>query len=552
MNKTLAALIGSVVVVVAMIAWLIRSDAPRPSGDQQTSSDGAKRDPLILFCAASNRPVMDDVCAAYQKEFGREVHVQYGPSQTLLSSVEITETGDLFLPADDSYIDMALDRKLVDEVLPLALMQAVVAVRKGNPKNIQSFDDLLRKDVRLVQASPDAAAIGMLTRKTLTESGQWDELKQATAAFRTTVTDAANDLVVDAADAAIIYDVLLHTYPTLDAVTLPEIGPASANISIGVIHTTRRPQAALHFARFAAARDRGLTHYAEHGFTTRPGDVWSETPELTVFAGSMLRPAIDETITAFEQREGVRVSRVYNGCGILVAQMKAGQHPDAYFACDTEFMTQVPELFPSPVDVSQNELVILVPKGNPQNISSLKDLTKQGLRVGVGHEKQCAMGWLTQNTLKEGGLQKEVMENVTVQTPTGDMLVNQLRTGSLDAAVAYLSNAAGAGDVLDAVRIQGIECAVATQPFAISRETRYPQLTARLFQHLQSAASQEAFLMEGFQWQFGQPAKKLSPPVTSDVAPAASDVSPAATPSESAASTDSATPPASAAGASGS
>ena len=78
--------------------------------------------------------------------------------------------------------------------------------------------------------------------------------------------------------------------------------------------------------------------------------------------------------------------------------------------------------------VSQNELVILVAKGNPQNIASLKDLTREGLRVGIGHEKQCAMGWITQNTFREGGIQEEVMANVTVQTPTGDMLVNQMHT----------------------------------------------------------------------------------------------------------------------------
>ena len=34
----------------------------------------------------------------------------------------------------------------------------------------------------------------------------------------------------------------------------------------------------------------------------------------------MLRPAIEETVTEFEKREGVRVSRVYNGCGILATQ----------------------------------------------------------------------------------------------------------------------------------------------------------------------------------------------------------------------------------------
>ena len=79
------------------------------------------------------------------------------------------------------------------------------------------------------------------------------------------------------------------------------------------------------------ARDRGLTHYAKHGFQVEKGDVWSEVPELNLFAGSMLRPAIEDTVKKFEAREGVRVNTVYNGCGILVAQMKAGQVPGRIF-----------------------------------------------------------------------------------------------------------------------------------------------------------------------------------------------------------------------------
>ena len=218
-------------------------------------------------------------------------------------------------------------------------------------------------------------------------------------------------------------------------------------------------------------------------------------------------PAIDATITAFEKREGLRISRVYNGCGILVAQMKGGQHPDIYFACDTEFMSQVPDLFPDSVDVSQNELVILVQKGNPKKISTLRDLSRKGVRVGIGHEKQCAMGWLTQNAFREGGVQKEVMANVTVQTPTGDMLVNQLQTGSLDAAVAYLSNAAGAEKFLDAIRIQNIECAVATQPIAIAPDSPYAQMASRLLEQIYSAESQKNFALEGFRWQLDGPSE---------------------------------------------
>ena len=70
---------------------------------------------------------------------------------------------------------------------------------------------------------------------------------------------------------------------------------------------------------------------------------------------------------------------------------------------------------------------------------------------GIGHEQQCALGVITQETLKQSRLQSQVMKNVAVQSPTGDMLVNQMRSGSLDAAVAYLSNAAGSADHLDAV-----------------------------------------------------------------------------------------------------
>lgn len=110
------------------------------------------------------------------------------------------------------------------------------------------------------------------------------------------------------------------------------------------------------------------------------------------------------------------------------------------------------------------------------------------------------MGWLTQNTLKEGGVREQVMVNVTVQTPTGDMLVNQLLTGSLDAAVVYLSNAAGAGEELDAVRIHGLTCSVATQPFAVSGASHFPALTSRLFQKLSSRESQNLFESEGFRW----------------------------------------------------
>ena len=140
---------------------------------------------------------------------------------------------------------------------------------------------------------------------------------KATTAYRTTVTDVANDLLVGAADAGIVYDAVLHTYPKLEFVAVPELEVKlfrKSQLEFSIAPAIR--QAALHYARFVTATDRGLLKYSSHGFQTHTGDLWADRPELSVYAGSMLRPAIEDTIVEFEHREGVKVSRVYNGCGI--------------------------------------------------------------------------------------------------------------------------------------------------------------------------------------------------------------------------------------------
>jgi ABC-type molybdate transport system substrate-binding protein len=93
----------------------------------------------------------------------------------------------------------------------------------------------------------------------------------------------------------------------------------------------------------------------------------------------------------------------------------------------------------------------------------------------------------------------DVMKNVVVQSPTGDMLVNQMRTGSLDAVVAYVSNAVSAANELEAMPID-IPCALAIQPVAVGRESKRSQIAARLLEALKSPESRERFQAEGFRW----------------------------------------------------
>ena len=83
------------------------------------------------------------------------MQLQFGGSQSLLSGIQLAPRGDLYLPADDSYLLLARDNGLLAEMLPLARMKAVLAVPKGNPKQLRSVDDLVRGKVRRPALQPE-------------------------------------------------------------------------------------------------------------------------------------------------------------------------------------------------------------------------------------------------------------------------------------------------------------------------------------------------------------------------------------------------------------
>jgi molybdenum ABC transporter molybdate-binding protein len=490
------AFLGSVVLFAVLVGLLLW-----PSGDT-----GAATGPIVIYCAAGIKPAVEAVAKEYEQQYGVEVRPDYGGSQSLLTRViedgHDSARADLYLPADESYIQIGRDRGLLAETVPLARMHPVLAVAAGNPKKIASLDDLLRSDVRLAMADPDVAAVGKVTRDALGKNGRWDAIKPRVAVSKTTVTDVANAIQLGAVDAGFVWDVTVRQVSGLEAVRLPQLDGVSSGVSVAVLAGCRQPAAALRFARFLAARDRGLPEFEKNGFAIADGDSWEEKPEVVLYAGAMLRPAVEETLKEFQRREGVEVITKYNGCGILVADMRGGVRPDAYFACDKSFMDMVSDLFVDAEDVSTNRLVILVRKGNPHRIKTLDDLGRPGLRVGVGHEKQCALGVLTQKALEQGRVKADVMKNVRTQLPAGDMLVNDMLAGALDAVVAYVSNRTGHDDELEAIPID-VPCALAVQPVAVGRESRHKQLTQRLLAAMRSAESRQRFEANGFHWRAG-------------------------------------------------
>jgi molybdate transport system substrate-binding protein len=457
----------------------------------------ADRADLTLYCAAGIQPPVQELLAKFEKECGIQVRVQYGGSGQLLSALQLARRGDLFLTGDTSYLEDGRKKGLVQEVIPLAHLTPVILLPRGNPKGIRSLADLSRPEIRVALANPDQTAIGKALRRRLGQAGLWDPLAKRAAVFKPTVNELANDVKLGSADAAIVWDATAAQYPGLTFLRQPILDEIKDQVAVGVLSYSQQAAAALRLARYLAARDRGAEIFKKCGYQALAGDAWEPAPEILFYSGALNRPAVDETLNRFEAREGCRIKRVYNGCGILVAQMKTGQRPDAYLACDVTFVTPVAERFGPATPISATDIILAVPKGNPGKLGGLADLPREGLRVGVANAEQSTLGALTRTLLEKHQLLPQTMRNVRAQTPTADMLVNQLLLGSLDVVVVYEANLAQVKDKLDLVRL---ESARAVQPFAVGRNSEHQQLAGRLLEAILDKPSKAHYQELGFHW----------------------------------------------------
>lgn len=496
------------IAVIAGLSWLLVPPQKNPSIDGESARTGE----LYLYCAAGMRYPMEKIIQQYQEDFGVTIETSFKGSNTLLSELEIGKTGDLYLAADDSYVQLARERGLAVESIPLARLKPVIAVRKDNPRGIAAVDDLLAGDVKVAIGDPDATAVGKKTKKLLTASGHWERLAQrvtANGVSHPTVNEVANAVKLGSVDVGITWDSTVAQYPELTVIEVPELDAGQAQVELAVLASSKKPTAALKFARFVAARDRGLQVFNEFGFDIVEGDQWVESPTLTLFAGAVNRAALKPVIEQFERREGVSVTTRFDGCGILTAQMRTMQEnqesgfPDSYMACDIYYLKTVKEMFEAGRIVSDTDIVIVVPQGNPKGVKTLDDLARPGMRVAVGQPDQCTIGILTRRLLQDAGLYEKMFDEgiVVTQATSSAQLVPAVATGSVDAVLAYATDTRAESDKVDAIRIDA-PTAHAQQPFTTALRSDHKQLSRRLYDHI--ARSREAFESAGFNFHPGE------------------------------------------------
>ena len=217
--KKLLSLLLALSLVLALTACGSKNDGANTDGDAQNGENTESVD-LVVFAAASMTETLTQIAEMY-KEVAPNVNITYNfdSSGKLLTQISEGADCDLFISAapkqmNGSLIDDkdknpdGLDLIVTDSRIDLLENKVTLAVPEGNPKGIESFDqlaELLKSgDVMLAIGNSDVP-VGQYTQKIFAYYGLDEAALADSLTYGNNVKEVTTQVSEASADCGIIY-----------------------------------------------------------------------------------------------------------------------------------------------------------------------------------------------------------------------------------------------------------------------------------------------------------------------------------------------------------
>lgn len=199
---------------------------------------------------------------------------------------------------------------------------------------------------------------------------------------------------------------------------------------------------------------------------------------LTVYAAASLKATFTELGEIFtKENPGTTVTFSFAGSSDLVANLIGGAPADVFASADGANMTKAADaglIAGRPVNFATNTLTIVVPPGNPAEISSFADLAKAGV-----NEVVCA----PQVPCGAAAKKVETATGVTLSPASEELSVTdvlgKVTSGEADAGLVYVTDARAAGPKVTAIDFPEAKSAVNTYPIAALKSSASADTAAK-------------------------------------------------------------------------
>ena len=227
---------------------------------------------LMVYSGAGMRKPMDEIGTVFEQKYGVAVNYNYAGSNTLLSQIELTQGGDVYMPGATMYIETAKEKGFVDYEQNVAYHVPVIAVPEGNPADITCLEDLTKPGVKVVLGDAKAAACGKIAKQILEKNGISDAVDANVIACAATVNELVVYICMGTADASIIWNAsLVGTEKETDIIEIQKEQNIIKIIPIGTLTFSESQDMAKQFVDFVTSAE-GKAIFEKHWFTTCPNE----------------------------------------------------------------------------------------------------------------------------------------------------------------------------------------------------------------------------------------------------------------------------------------
>jgi molybdate transport system substrate-binding protein len=240
--------------------------------NEPTSTPDRQDEPrLMLFCGAGIQLPVSELVEAFQRSHKCRIDADYAGSEVLWSRIKLKKQGDLYMPGDQSYVDMAAEAGMIESQKIACYFVPAILVAKGNPKHIATLRGLTRVGIRLGLGDAGACAIGRQSRKIFAKNSiPWANVEKNLVFQSMTVNELGMQIQTGSLDAVIVWDAIAGQY--LDhgeIVVIPLEQNIISTVPVGVLSFSQQKSLARQFAEFAAS-DTGRTIFGKHHYRVDP------------------------------------------------------------------------------------------------------------------------------------------------------------------------------------------------------------------------------------------------------------------------------------------
>ncbi|UCC68416.1 MAG: molybdate ABC transporter substrate-binding protein [Armatimonadota bacterium] len=231
---------------------------------------------LIAFVGAASKPPTTEAKEAFEQATPNiVVDISFGGSGTLLNQMTLEETGDIYMPGSNDYMDKAEEknavavetRKIVAYLIPM------ICVQHGNPKNIQSLKDLARPGVTVGLAKAGAVCLGDVADGVLRGAGLEEEVKKNVITYAGSCDQTQQLVQLGEVDAVIGWDAFKHWAPDeIDVVPIAREHLQVRNIPAAISTYAEHREAAQQFIDFLTSKE-GKEIFSKHGYSVTPPQI---------------------------------------------------------------------------------------------------------------------------------------------------------------------------------------------------------------------------------------------------------------------------------------